>query len=148
MMIQNNKYNGIIMLLGGLIMVVCTGLLIASMLMSNCNWASVVVKIVPWAYIIGATAYVIAQRMDVKAGGTLTLRRLYSIQLISGICFILAGLLMVEHVYHFIQPLVVSNIDSYFTYIQVVHNNWVVLLLVGAILQMYTTHRISYETRK
>lgn len=148
MMTQNNKYNGIVMLLGGLTMVVCTGLLIVSMLMSNYNWASVVAKIAPWAYIIGATAYVLAQRMDVKAGGTLTLRRLYSIQLVSGICFILAGVLMVEHVYHFIQPLVVSNIDSYFTYIQVVHNNWVVLLLVGAILQMYTAHRISYETRK
>lgn len=136
------------MLLGGLVMVVCTGLLIASMLMSGHSWASVAVKVVPWIYIIGAIAYVVAQRMDIQTMGSLTLKRLYTIQLVSGICFILAGILMVEHVYRFLQPLVVSDIDSYFTYIQVVHNNWVVLLLVGAILQMYTTHRISYEMKK
>lgn len=145
---RNNNRNGIIMLLGGFMMVVCTGLLIVSMLMSDTRWASVVVKIVPWMYLAGATVYVIAQRMDIKVKESLTLKRLYSIQLISGICFILAGIFMVEHVYHFIQPLVVNSIDSYFTYIQIVHNNWVVLLLVGAILQMYTAHRISYEMRK
>lgn len=143
-----NKSNGIVMLIGGLLMVISTGLLVASMLMSGHDWASVAAKIVPWTYIIGSVAYVVAQRRDVTDNGTLTLRRLYSIQLVSGICFVLAGLLMVENVYHFLRPLIASSIDGYFTYIQFVHNNWVVLLLVGAILQMYTTHRITSEMKK
>lgn len=143
-----NKSNGVVMLIGGLLMVISTGLLVASMLMSEYDWASVAAKIVPWTYIVGSATYVVAQRRDVADNGTLTLRRLYSIQLVSGICFVLAGLLMVENVYHFLRPLIVSSIDGYFTYIQFVHNNWVVLLLVGAILQMYTTHRISSEMKK
>ncbi|MCM1079871.1 MAG: hypothetical protein NC344_09080 [Bacteroidales bacterium] len=143
-----SKSSGVMMLLGGLVMVVCTGLLIVSRLMTDCLWASVTVKIVPWIYIIGAVVYVIGQRMEMIRGGSLTLGRLYSIQLLSGVCFIVAGFLMVENVYHFLQPLVVSNIDSYFTYVRFIHNNWVVLLLVGAVLQIYTTHRISYELRQ
>lgn len=143
-----SKSNGVLMLCGGLVMVICTGLLIVSMLMSSTGWASAVAKTVPWVYIIGAVMYVVAQRKEVCKGGSLTLRRLYSIQFVSGICFILAGVLMVENVYHFLKPLVVTDIDSYFTYVRFVHNNWVVLLLVGAILQIYTTHRISHEIRK
>ena len=37
---------------------------------------------------------------------------------------------------------------SYFLYVRIVHNNWVVLVLIGAILQMYTTHRIASEIEK
>ena len=29
-----------------------------------------------------------------------------------------------------------------------IHNNWVVLLLIAAIIEIYTTHRISNELKK
>ena len=35
--------------------------------------------------------------------------------------------------------------NAYLTYI---HNNWVVLLLVAAMLELYSTHRISNELDK
>ena len=33
-------------------------------------------------------------------------------------------------------------------YLQYVNNNWVVVLLVAAVLQLYTTYRISSELEK
>ena len=37
---------------------------------------------------------------------------------------------------------------DYMDYLQYVRNNWVVTLLVAAILQLYSTHRISRELDK
>ena len=34
------------------------------------------------------------------------------------------------------------------SYIKYVHNNWVVVLLVAAVLQLYTSHRIANELEK
>ena len=56
---------------------------------------------------------------------------------------------MVDSVYHFLLPLFRnSSGDGYYNYIQFVYNKWVVLLLVAAILEVYTTHRISSELQK
>lgn len=38
--------------------------------------------------------------------------------------------------------------DGYNYYVTYVHNNWVLLLLVAAMLEIYTTHRISSELAK
>jgi len=37
---------------------------------------------------------------------------------------------------------------SHISYLQYVYNKWVVTLLIAAILQLYTTHRISQELEK
>ena len=145
---QLTKKETMIMLGGGILMVLSAGIMMATTLMSEAAWAESAVLIVPWLFLIGAVSYVTMQRMQTYSGSSLTMRRLRSIQFISGILLILAGLFMLENYYHFVQPLVVSDINSYFTYLQVVHNNWVVLILIAAILQMYTAHRISYEMQK
>ena len=136
------------MMVGGLLMVIAAGAIMVGTLMLEPEQAELLVKIVPWIFLVGALLFVTMQRMQTYEGTRLVVRRLRSIQLLSGICFIIAGLLMVENFYHFVMPLVVSDIGSYYTYLQVVHNNWVVLMLIGAILQMYTVHRIAAEMDK
>jgi hypothetical protein len=37
---------------------------------------------------------------------------------------------------------------DFFTYAKYIHNNWVVVLLVAAILQLYASHRIANEMEK
>jgi len=37
---------------------------------------------------------------------------------------------------------------DYITYIEYVYNKWVITLLIAAILQLYSTHRISQELDK
>lgn len=137
------------MLCGGMLMVVCSGMLMAATLLSTSVWAAVTRLAAPWGFLLGAVLYVCMQRaLRTQPGESLALRRLGSLQLLAGLCFVLAGVVMIEQFWQFLQPLVVSDIDSYRTYLRVVRNNWVVLLLVGALLQMYTTHRIASELKK
>ena len=49
--------------------------------------------------------------------------------------------------------LMVANVTSllpidYLSYLRYVHNNWVVTLLIGALLQLYVSHRTDRELRK
>lgn len=136
------------MLAGGMLMVLAAGANMFASLMSEAEWAQLTLAVAPWLFIVGAVLFVAIQRLQTYDGNSLTIRRLRSIQLLSGISFLVAGLLMVENVNHFLQPLVVSDLNSYFTYVQVVHNNWVVFVLIGAVLQMYTAHRLSSEMQK
>lgn len=143
------------MLVGGMLMVVCSGVIMAATLLSEGVWASVARLAAPWGFLAGAVIYAVMQRgvaRSVARGAdvprSVTLRRLFTLQLLSAICFVLAGVVMVEQFWHFMQPLFVKDINSYFTYLRVVHNNWVILLLIGAVIQMYTTHRIAAEQNR
>lgn len=129
-------------------MVLSAGAIMAATLFAEAAWAASATLIIPWVFLAGAIAFVTMQRIQSYNGNSLTIRRLRSIQFLSGILFILAGVFMIENYYHFIQPLVVSDINSYVTYMQTIHNNWVVLMLIGAILQMYTAHRLTSELNK
>jgi TRAP-type C4-dicarboxylate transport system permease small subunit len=77
------------------------------------------------------------------------IRRLRRIMIFADILFILAGLLMVENAYNFLLPFfqnhITNGLNAYIIYIM---GKWVVLLLVAAILEVYTTHRISHELEK
>jgi len=53
----------------------------------------------------------------------------------------LAGALMVQETFMLI-PI------PWQYHVQWVHNNWVVLLLAGAVIELYTTHRIQHEEEK
>jgi len=92
-------------------------------------------------YTVGAIAFVIMQIIQTYHGTNITIHRLKSIQIIADILFIIAGLLMLQDVYALI-PI------PWEIYVQYVHNNWVVVLLIAAIIQLYTTHRIQNEIEK
>ena len=74
-------------------------------------------------------------------GNNFTIRRLRRIQLTSDVLFLLAGLLMLANPSNFFGI-------NLLLYIKYVHNNWIVVLLVAAILQLYASHRIANELEK
>ena len=41
-----------------------------------------------------------------------------------------------------------SFFGNYATYLEVVYNKWVLLLLIAALLEIYTMHRLSSELSK
>lgn len=96
-----------------------------------------------WAFLLGAILFVWMQGLQRYEGTNPSIRRLRKIQMLSGACFVVAGVLMVD-TYHLFFMRWMSRI----TYVTYFYNKWVMLLLVGAILQMYTTHRISNELEK
>ncbi len=126
---QLNKFEGLAMLLGGLLMVVGAG---ANVLF--CLWA-------PYVFAPGALLFVAMQLRQRYEGRNFTIRRLRRIQIISDFLFLVAGLLMLANQQNFL------GLDQ-LSYIKYVHNNWVVVLLVAAVLQLYTSHRIATELEK
>ena len=69
------------------------------------------------------------------------IRRLRRILIISDVLFLVAALLMFANEGNFLGI-------QYLSYIKYVHNNWIVVLLVAAILQLYASHRIANELEK
>ena len=126
---QLSKWEAYVMLVGGLLMVVGAG---ANVLF--CSWA-------PYVFAPGSLLFVAMQLRQRYEGRDFTIRRLRRIQIISNVLFLLAGLLMIANQSNFL-PL------DQLSYIKYVHNNWVVVLLVAAVLQLYTSHRITNELEK
>ena len=118
-----------VMLLGGLLMVVGSG---ASLFLQS--WA-------PYAFAPGALMFVAMQMRQRYDGDNFNIRRLRRMMLLSDALFLLAGLLMFANQGNFLGL-------NYLSYIKYVHNNWIVVLLVAAILQLYTSHRIANELEK
>ena len=135
---QLSKFESIIYLLGGITMVAGAGL-----------YAFFIVQHVAcWIMLIGALAFVLMQSRQRYDGSSLTIRRLRKIMTIAGFGFIIAGFFMVEDSYMFLRPVFSNTAEGYTTYVNVFHHNWVILLLISAILEMYSSHRISYELKK
>ena len=126
---QLSKWEAYVMLVGGLLMVVGAG---ANVLF--CSWA-------PYVFAPGSLLFVAMQLRQRYEGKDFTIRRLRRIQIISDVLFLVAGLLMIANQSNFL-PL------DQLSYIKYVHNNWVVVLLVAAVLQLYTGHRIASELEK
>ena len=118
-----------ILLIGGLLMVVGAG---GSMFLQS--WAA-------YIFAPGAVMFAAMQMRQSYDGNNFTIRRLRRIQLTSDVLFLLAGLLMLANQSNFF------GIDL-LLYIKYVHNNWIVVLLVAAILQLYASHRIANELEK
>lgn len=51
---------------------------------------------------------------------------------------------MVDSAYMFLR----DSFSDTVTYLNLIYNKWVLMLLVAAILEMYTMHRISSELKK
>ena len=74
-------------------------------------------------------------------GQNFTIRRLRRIMLLSDVLFLVAALLMFASKGNFLGL-------SYITYIEYVYNKWVIVLLIAALLQLYSMHRIGSELEK
>lgn len=118
-----------ILLIGGLLMVVGAG---GSMFLQS--WAA-------YIFAPGALLFAAMQMRQSYDGNNFTIRRLRRIQLTSDVFFLLAGLLMLANQSNFFGI-------NLLLYIKYVHNNWIIVLLVAAILQLYASHRIANELEK
>ena len=127
---QLNKWQNVVFTIGAILMV--TGA-VASIL----RW-----EVAPWLFAIGAIAFVAMQMQQTYEGRNLTIRRLRKIMTISDILLLFTALLM------FVSQMPWLGGLDWLTYVNYVHNNWVVTLLLAAILQLYTTYRISSELEK
>ena len=115
-----------LMLAGGLLMVVGSG---ASLFLQS--WA-------PYVFAPGALLFVAMQMRQRYEGKDFTVRRLRRMMLLSDVLFLVAALLMFANQSNFLEL-------DYLSYIKYVHNNWIVVLLVAAVLQLYSSHRIANE---
>lgn len=135
---QLNNIQNIIFLLGAVLMVIGTG----------CVVFGIFIHSMSIVFCIGAISFALMQMSQTYNGNNNTINRLRHLMVIGDICFIISGLLMIENVYHLIFPFMATTIDGYNNYVKYIHNNWVVLLLIGAVFEIYTTNRISHELKK
>ena len=126
---QLNKWQNVIFLAGAVLMVVGAGT-------SLLNWVGA-----PYLFAVGALGFASMQMLQRYEGPSFVIRRLRRIMLISDVLFLISAVLMFAsqgNVFHL----------EYITYLQYVYNKWVVTLLIAAVLQLYTTHRIGHELEK
>lgn len=124
-----NKLQTAIFLLGGVLMAVGAGTTLL-------GWGSA-----PYIFAIGAVGFSSMQMLQRYEGQNFTIRRLRRMMLISDVLFLVAALLMFASKGNFLGL-------SYITYIEYVYNKWVVVLLIAALLQLYSMHRIGSELEK
>ena len=94
-----------------------------------------------YVYAVGAVAFTSMQMLQSYDGSNFVLRRLRRIVIVSDLLFLFTAVLM------FASQGNAFGLD-WLTYVNYVQNNWVVTLLVAAILQLYTSHRIGSELEK
>ena len=126
---QLSKTETLLMLLGGLLMVIGSG---ASLFLQS--WA-------PYVFAPGSLLFAAMQIRQTYEGTNFIIRRLRRIMLISDVLFLIAALMMFANQANFLGL-------NFLIYIKYVHNNWIVILLLAAILQLYTSHRIANELEK
>jgi hypothetical protein len=124
-----NKTQNMIFLAGAVLMVVGAG---ASLV----QWAAA-----PYLFALGALGFASMQMLQRYEGQNFVIRRLRRIMLLSDLLFLVSAVLM------FASQGNVFHLD-HITYLQYIYNKWVVTLLIAAVLQLYTTHRISHELEK
>ena len=74
-------------------------------------------------------------------GDNFTISRLRRIMLVSDVLLIAVGALMFAD---YGNPFGLDRL----TYLNYIHNNWVVVLLVAAVLQLYTVFRLDSELKQ
>lgn len=134
MMKQLTKWQSLLFLLGGVLMVMGAGSF-AFM------WRQ---QVVCWIFFAGAVLFTTMQSMQIYDGSNFVVRRLKRIQAVANIFFLLSALLMIDTAYMCFRPL----FSSFTTYAEYLYNKWVVLLLIAALLEIYTTHRIDSEMKR
>lgn len=140
---QLNNTQTFLFLFGGILMVVGAGC-------CSFLWQSGIFSIV---FLVGSVLFAIMQCMQTYEGRDITIRRLKRIMNLSDLFFVLAGIIMVETFNGFMRRLLFEDGGYYYgIYIKYIYNNifnkWVLLLLIAAVLEVYTVHRISHELKK
>mgnify|MGYP004585207885 FL=1 len=131
---QLSKLQSTLFLIGGALMVVGAG----------CYAFLVAQQVVCWVYLVGALIFASMQVNQTYEGNSTTIKRLKRIMTTADIFFVLSGLLMVDSAYMFLR----DSFSDTVTYLNLIYNKWVLMLLVAAILEMYTMHRIGSELKK
>lgn len=98
-------------------------------------------SVAPYIYSIGAIAFVSMQVLQRYEGDNFTISRLRRIMLVSDVLLIAVGALMFAD---YGNPFGLDRL----TYLNYIHNNWVVVLLVAAVLQLYTVFRLDSELKQ
>ena len=129
MMRRLTKWQNMIFLVGAVLMVVGAG---AHLL----GWGGA-----PYLFAAGALGFASMQMLQRYEGPSFVIRRLRRIMLLSDVLFLVSAVLM------FASQGNVLHLD-HITYLQYVYNKWVVTLLIAAVVQLYTTHRIDHELGK
>ena len=124
-----NKLQTAIFLFGGILMAVGAGTTLL-------GWGSA-----PYIFAIGALGFSSMQMQQRYEGQNFTIRRLRRMMLLSDVLFLVAALLMFASKGNFLGL-------SYITYIEYVYNKWVIVLLIAALLQLYSMHRMGIELEK
>lgn len=124
-----NKWQSVVFLVGGLLMVVGAGISLLKF------------SVAPYVYALGAIGFATMQMLQRYDGPNITIRRLRRIMLLSDVLFLLTGVLMFASLGNNFG---LSQID----YLQYVYNKWVGTLLLAAVIQLYATHRIDCEFSK
>lgn len=97
--------------------------------------------VAPWVFAVGALLFVGMQVQQRYEGDNFTIQHLRRIMLMSDVLLILVAALMFAD---YGNPFGLDQL----TYVNYIHNNWVVVLLLAAVLQLYTVFRIDSELRK
>ena len=97
--------------------------------------------VAPYIFAVGAVAFVAMQVQPRYEGDNFTIQRLRRIMLMSDVLLILAAALMFAD---YGNPFGLDQL----TWLNYIHNNWVVVLLIAAVLQLYTVLRIDAELQK
>ncbi len=128
-MTELNKWQSALFITGGVLMVIGAGLCVFL-------WQGA-----PYVFAIGALLFSSMQMLQRYDGDNITIRRLRRIMLLSDILFLISALLM------FASQGNMFGI-SQITYVQYVYNKWIGTLILAAILQVYSVHRIDHELAK
>ena len=124
-----NKLQTAIFLFGGILMAIGAGTTLL-------GWGSA-----PYIFALGAVGFSSMQMLQRYEGQNFTIRRLRRMMLLSDVLFLIAALLMFASKGNYFGL-------SYITYIEYVYNKWVIVLLIAALLQLYSMHRIGSELEK
>lgn len=138
---QLNKIQTILFFIGGLLMVVGAG---CAALFSPLPGFLPFMRVLCWLFLVGTILFACVQMMQTYQGSNFVVKRLKRIMTLADLCFVVAGLSMVEDNYQFLADFFSQRAD----YLTLVSRKWVVLLLIGAVLEMYTLHRIGHELKK
>lgn len=114
----------------------------AIMMVIGCVCFVLMLSPAPYIYGVGAVMFVIMQLRQRYEGRNFVIRRLRRIVMVSDFLLLFTGVMMfANRSYDFL------GLDL-LTWLQYVHNNWVVTLLIAAVLQLYTAYRIDAELEK
>jgi len=126
-----NKWQSAVMTVGAVLLVVGAVMYVLMLFRGVASWLT----------LVGALAFGAMQCLQTYKGTSITMHRLRTIQIIAALMIVLAALMMIQDTF-MLLPL------PWQYQVQWVHNNWVVAMLAGALLEFYTTLRMQHELEK